>query len=342
MEACARAAEKSYRNDHANEVAAGGPDYDAVCWQARTARRRCAEDIRSLSPKGTTPATRAEDSDWRELFGLTDGKYTCATSGFKSRCDALRGRGTLMAWRVGRKVGRTIYDGDTLIGVMDTPELAAVVVEAVNRRAAPPVAPQESEGYAIAKPAVKMGDAELLLTAAKMMRPAEDGWTPDRCAAVASELERRAPFVSSAPTAAPGVPGDGPWCWHCKAKWPCGCQRGERILATLEGKYGPSPAPTPPSEPDAMPSLINQLMMGADAWMQLANQLLPGLTPAQGQAVYEERALRATQYRERAERIRYWTNVPLSDMGGPMVVSMLEIICGEVPAPPPGDRGGGE
>jgi hypothetical protein len=44
-------------------------------------------------------------------------------------------------WRVGRKVGRTIYmqlgeqpsDDDPLIGVMDTPELAAVVVRAVNQ-----------------------------------------------------------------------------------------------------------------------------------------------------------------------------------------------------------------
>lgn len=38
----------------------------------------------------------------------------------------------MSAWRVGRKVGRTIYDGDTLIGVMDTPELAEKVVRAVN------------------------------------------------------------------------------------------------------------------------------------------------------------------------------------------------------------------
>ena len=43
-------------------------------------------------------------------------------------------------WRTGRKVGRTIYtqagdepsDGDHLIGVMDTPELAQRVVTAVN------------------------------------------------------------------------------------------------------------------------------------------------------------------------------------------------------------------
>jgi hypothetical protein len=46
------------------------------------------------------------------------------------------------AWRLrtGRKVGRTVYrqlgdepsDADPLVGVMDTPELAARVVEAVN------------------------------------------------------------------------------------------------------------------------------------------------------------------------------------------------------------------
>lgn len=43
-------------------------------------------------------------------------------------------------WRTGRKVGRTIYlqvgpepsDDDVLIGVMDTPELAALAVQAVN------------------------------------------------------------------------------------------------------------------------------------------------------------------------------------------------------------------
>lgn len=38
----------------------------------------------------------------------------------------------MSTWRVGRKVGRTIYDGDALIGVMDTAELAEKVVRAVN------------------------------------------------------------------------------------------------------------------------------------------------------------------------------------------------------------------
>lgn len=38
-------------------------------------------------------------------------------------------------WRVGRKVGRTVYNSeDVLIGVMDTQELAAIVVACVNHR----------------------------------------------------------------------------------------------------------------------------------------------------------------------------------------------------------------
>jgi len=49
---------------------------------------------------------------------------------------------TLLPWRVGRKVGRTIYavvsdnpsDDDWLIGMMDTWPLAAEVVEAHNAR----------------------------------------------------------------------------------------------------------------------------------------------------------------------------------------------------------------
>lgn len=41
-----------------------------------------------------------------------------------------------LPWRTGRSVGRTIYDADDeLIGVMDAPEDAALVVAAVNRDA---------------------------------------------------------------------------------------------------------------------------------------------------------------------------------------------------------------
>ena len=43
-------------------------------------------------------------------------------------------------WRVGRSIGRTVYimtgdtpaKGDTVVGMLDTPELATLVVEAVN------------------------------------------------------------------------------------------------------------------------------------------------------------------------------------------------------------------
>jgi hypothetical protein len=69
------------------------------------------------------------------------------------------------AWRVGRHVGRTVYrqlgsfasGDDELIGVMDTPELAAEAVAARNAAAAaavPAVAPQglrERIGYALSE-----------------------------------------------------------------------------------------------------------------------------------------------------------------------------------------------
>jgi hypothetical protein len=50
----------------------------------------------------------------------------------------------LLPWRTGRKVGRTIYavtgqepsDDDVLIGMMDTPELAAETCAAHNCRTA--------------------------------------------------------------------------------------------------------------------------------------------------------------------------------------------------------------
>lgn len=35
-------------------------------------------------------------------------------------------------FRVGRSLGRTIYDHDTLIGIMDTPELGAKATAALN------------------------------------------------------------------------------------------------------------------------------------------------------------------------------------------------------------------
>lgn len=38
-------------------------------------------------------------------------------------------------WRVGRKLGRTLYRDDICVGMVDNPELAAEIVEAMNRRA---------------------------------------------------------------------------------------------------------------------------------------------------------------------------------------------------------------
>lgn len=42
-----------------------------------------------------------------------------------------------MGWRQGRKVGRTLYLNGTLIGMVDSTEIAAEVVAAMNGQASP-------------------------------------------------------------------------------------------------------------------------------------------------------------------------------------------------------------
>ena len=41
-------------------------------------------------------------------------------------------------WRVGRKLGRTLYKDDRCVGMVDTPELAAEIVAAMNEAADAP------------------------------------------------------------------------------------------------------------------------------------------------------------------------------------------------------------
>jgi hypothetical protein len=39
----------------------------------------------------------------------------------------------MKTWRVGRKLGRTLYCDDVCVGMVDTPELAAEIVAAMNK-----------------------------------------------------------------------------------------------------------------------------------------------------------------------------------------------------------------
>ena len=41
-------------------------------------------------------------------------------------------------WRVGRKLGRTLYVGEQCVGMVDTKELAAAIVARMNERIPPP------------------------------------------------------------------------------------------------------------------------------------------------------------------------------------------------------------
>ncbi len=52
-------------------------------------------------------------------------------------CPDCRGAGVTLEWHQGRKVGRTLYREDVLVGVVDTPELAAAIVAAMNAKVSP-------------------------------------------------------------------------------------------------------------------------------------------------------------------------------------------------------------
>ncbi len=52
-------------------------------------------------------------------------------------CPECGGKGETPVWRRGRKVGRTLYREDVLVGVVDTPELAAAIVNAMNAKVSP-------------------------------------------------------------------------------------------------------------------------------------------------------------------------------------------------------------
>lgn len=57
-----------------------------------------------------------------------------------------------MIWRVGRKLGRTLYKRDVCVGLVDTPGLALEIVEAMNRGSA--AAPVERQPVQYLPPAV--------------------------------------------------------------------------------------------------------------------------------------------------------------------------------------------
>lgn len=70
---------------------------------------------------------RCVDRDHYEPTARAD-----ATTVLDAADAALRDIADPSDYRTGRKLGRTIYRDDILIGVMDTPELGALVVAALN------------------------------------------------------------------------------------------------------------------------------------------------------------------------------------------------------------------
>jgi hypothetical protein len=75
---------------------------------------------------------------------------TSSRSPEEPRAETDLARGLNSRWRVGRKVGRTLYLDDQLVGLMDTPALAGAIASAMNERARSLVEPATAvvEGYA--------------------------------------------------------------------------------------------------------------------------------------------------------------------------------------------------
>jgi ribosomal protein S27AE len=94
---------------------------------ATTTETGTADDEAARCPECGVPLTSHHDPACSQPCGRCEAR------------DPLR-----QPWRTGRKVGRTVYmqpgpeasDSDPLIGVMDTPELAAEACEAHNYRLA--------------------------------------------------------------------------------------------------------------------------------------------------------------------------------------------------------------
>jgi hypothetical protein len=94
---------------------------------------RKAHAFENLPAASARPETidRAADA-WHSVQRgtLEDLEDPGAPARDRSRAQAKPGR---RPWRVGRSLGRTVYDADDrLLGMLDTPDLAAVVVACVN------------------------------------------------------------------------------------------------------------------------------------------------------------------------------------------------------------------
>ena len=155
---CARLHGHSWRV----EVRVAGPVDEAAGWimdfsviSAAFAPLRAQLDHRYLNDiegLGNPTSENLARWIWDRLAALPLSAVTVRetiTSGCTYRGSPARPDAVALPWRTGRRVGRTIYaqagpeasDDDPLIGVMDTPELAAEAVDAHNARrsAAPPV-----------------------------------------------------------------------------------------------------------------------------------------------------------------------------------------------------------
>lgn len=69
---------------------------------------------------------------------------------------------TAETWRVGRKLRRTLYVDDQVVGMVDTPDLAARIVAAMNQGSVPNPSPTPAAARDTAVPGVEVGTVVVL------------------------------------------------------------------------------------------------------------------------------------------------------------------------------------
>jgi len=98
-----------------------------------------------------------QDEEQRKLRAGMDAAYEADAMrakepglglGFEHHCAPAKVAQELNRWRVGRKLGRTLYNGETLCGLLDSADVAQRIADALNRAETPAVsgAPAKAEG----------------------------------------------------------------------------------------------------------------------------------------------------------------------------------------------------
>lgn len=197
-----------------------------ICPHGETTCANCYYCAVNKDRDATIARLQAEASSLQEQLRLA----RVARDSFESAMSASDAKG-ITPWRVGHKALRTLYDAnDRLVGVVDTPDMATLVVEAVNAYWGTGVEPKVYPHLAAPSPE----------TGTRLEIPASPP-TLDEFAAGVAEIERRRRML---PDPSRPSPETGP------AAEPTSFQ-GEDYLRAMPGGHAMAVAAPEPVKPPA-------------------------------------------------------------------------------------------